>query len=84
MKSILRSINVLLLLILACQNANSEVKYKGFLSAGGAVMNGDTYEYVMGVDGKIGLSIRTEHGISFNPNDWRMESFLAPESGSIM
>ena len=71
MKNIVRSIAVLVILIIAVQNANSEVKYKGFLSAGGAVMNGDTYEYVMGVDGKIGLSIKTEHGICFNPNDFR-------------
>ena len=41
-------------------------KYKGFLNVGGSVMSGDTYQYVMGCDGKIGLSLSTEHGVSFN------------------
>lgn len=50
-----------------------EAKYKGFLGAGGSLMYGDTYEYVMGCDGKVGLSLRTEHGVCFDINDWRKD-----------
>ena len=50
-----------------------EAKYKGFLGAGGSLMYGDTYEYVMGCDGNVGLSLRTEHGVCFDINDWRKD-----------
>lgn len=72
MKKILTLI-AFMLLVLTC---NAEVKYKGYLGVGGAVMNGDTYQYVMGCDGKIGLSLKTEHGVAFNVNEYRPDGIF--------
>lgn len=72
MKKILTLI-AFMMLVLTC---NAEVKYKGYLSAGGSVMSGDTYQYVMGCDGKIGLSLKTEHGVVFNINEYRPDGIF--------
>ena len=62
---------VVLILSLVYFNSYGEAKYKGCVGASGAVMTGDTYNYVMGCDGKIGFSIKTEQGICFNINSYR-------------
>lgn len=55
MKKILTFI-VLLTASVFAMTCNAEVKYKGYLNVGGSVTSGDTYQYVMGCDGKIGLT----------------------------
>ncbi len=60
MKKILTFI-VLLTASVFAMTCNAEVKYKGYLNVGGSVTSGDTYQYVMGCDGKIGLTLSTEH-----------------------
>lgn len=64
---------VLLVLFIAMFSTTcyADSKYKGFLNIGGGVMSGDTYQYVMGCDGKIGFSLSTEHGVLFNINSSR-------------
>ena len=62
---------ILLIISLISFDGFGEAKYKGSIGAGGAIMSGDTYNYVMGCDGKIGFSLKTEHGICFNINKYR-------------
>ena len=62
---------ILSLSVILPLNVFGEAQYKGLFGVGGALMYGDTYDYVMGCDGKVGLSLRTEHGICFQVNDWR-------------
>lgn len=55
-----------LVLSLPC---NADTRYKGYINVGGAITTGDTYYYVMGCDGKVGLTLSTEHGVVFNLNN---------------
>ena len=71
MKKVNLILNILFLSVILPLNVFGEAKYKGLIGVGGALMYGDTYDYVMGCDGKVGLSIRTEHGVCFQVNDWR-------------
>lgn len=75
MKKILVFI-VLLTTTLFSLTCNAEVKYKGYLNVGGSVTSGDTYQYVMGCDGKIGLSLSTEHGVLFNADSFRPDGIF--------
>ena len=59
-------LSVFIMTILFSITCQAEVKYKGFINVGGSVMKGDTYQYVMGCDEKIGFSLNTEHGVMFN------------------
>lgn len=72
MKKILVII-VFMILVLTCK---AELKYKGYLNVGGSVMSGDTYTYVMGCDGKIGLSLSTEHGIVFGIREYHPDGIF--------
>lgn len=67
---------VVLMTTLFTMSCYAEVKYKGFLNVGGSVMKGDTYTYVMGCDGKIGLSLNTEQGILFNINSYHTDAMF--------
>ena len=71
----MKKVNLILIILSLCVmmplNVFGEAKYKGLFGVGGALMYGDTYDYVMGCDGKVGLSLRTEHGVCFQVNDWR-------------
>lgn len=65
---------VMTIIAVSSITCNAETKYKGYLNVGGSVMNGDTYQYVMGCDGKIGLSMTTEHGVLFNIDNYRSDA----------
>ena len=71
MKKLNRFLIILSLFVILPLNVLGEAKYKGLLGVGGALMYGDTYDFVMGCDGKVGISIRTEHGVCFEVNEWR-------------
>ena len=75
MKKILTFI-ILLTASVFAMTCNAEVKYKGYLNVGGSVTSGDTYQYVMGCDGKIGLTLSTEHGIVFNTDRFRSDGIF--------
>lgn len=75
MKKILTFI-VLLTASVFAMTCNAEVKYKGYFNVGGSVTSGDTYQYVMGCDGKIGLTLSTEHGIVFNTDRFRSDGIF--------
>lgn len=62
---------VMTIVAVSSLTCNADAKYKGYLNVGGSVMNGDTYQYVMGCDGKIGLSLSTEQGVLFNIDSYR-------------
>lgn len=70
MKSI-KTLAIAAISILFSLTSQAEVKYKGFFNVGGAAMSGDTYQYVMGCDSKIGFTLSTEHGVLFNVNEER-------------
>ena len=69
MKQFFSSILVVFFVTIFSLTCNAEAKYKGFLNIGGGVMSGDTYNYVMGCDGKIGFTLSMEHGVIFSTNN---------------
>lgn len=67
---------VVVLSILVSMTCNAEMKYKGYFNVGGSIMEGNTYQYVMGCDGKVGFSLSTEHGIFFNVDRYRHDGIF--------